>query len=233
MIEAWLLSRAPEVLFFSVLLSAARPLAFIFVLPLFSRFGLQQGLIQGGVMIAFAAPVFPGISADLQAMASIPIVDMAVLLMKELMIGVILGLVLGLPLWAIVAAGDMIDMQRGASMSSIVDPGSGDETTITGTFFFLIAALVLISAGWFTEVLLETLYGSYTGWPVLAALPALDPAAAAGALVLLDNLIETGLVLAFPVFAPLFLAEIALAIAARYTQQINVMFLSMSLKQVI
>lgn len=233
MTEDWLLTRGPEVVFFGLLLSAARPLAFIFVLPLFTRFGLQQGLIQGGILVAFSAPVFPGVSADLQAMAAIPIPTVSVLLFKELLIGVILALILGMPLWAVVAAGDMIDMQRGASMGTIVDPGTGDENTLTGTLFFLITALVLITSGWFTEVLLESLYGSYASWPVLQPLPALDPAAGERALNLLDGLLETGLVLAIPVLAPLLLAEIALGLAGKYTQQINVMFVAMSLKQII
>lgn len=184
-------------------------------------------------MVAFAAPVFPSVSAGLQAMPTPEIGIVGVLLLKELLIGVILGLVLGLPFWGIVAAGDLIDMQRGASMATMVEPGSGSETTLTGTLFLLITALVLVSAGWFTEVLLQSLYGSYVGWPVLETLPPLIPAAGAAMLGLLDNLLETGMVLAIPVIAPLLLTEVALGLAGRYTQQINVMFLSMSAKQAI
>ena len=233
MTEAWLFGRGPEVLLLGLLLSAARPLAFIYVLPLLTRFGLQQGLVQGAIMVAFTAPVFPGVSAGLQAMPQIPIPLVAILLMKELLIGLLMALILGLPLWATVAAGDFVDMQRGASMATLVDPGSGDDNTVTGTLFFLVTALILVASGWFNEVLLESLYGSYGIWPVLNPLPALDPAAAEGALELLNGLLETGLVLSIPILAPLLLAEIALALAGRYTQQINVMFIAMSLKQVI
>jgi type III secretion protein T len=231
--EGWLLGRGPEVLLMGLVLSAARPLAFIFVLPLFTRFGLQQGLIQGAVMVAFAAPVLPGVTEALSVAGTPDLGALAVLLAKELLLGVLLGLVLGLPFWAVVAAGDMIEMQRGASMATLVDPGAGDETTVTGTLFFLMVAFVLVTSGWFTEVLLETLYASYAGWPVLDPLPALTPAAGANALGLLDALVETGLVLAMPIFGTLLLAELALGLAGRYTQQINVMFLAMSLKQVI
>lgn len=184
-------------------------------------------------MVAFAAPVFPGLTAELSALPPLTLIDLLVLLIKEMMIGVVLALLLGIPLWAVVAAGDFIDMQRGASMSTIVEPGSGEETTLTGTLFFLTTALVLISSGWFIEVLLESLYGTYQAWPVLRPLPSLDPQAGAGALILLDNLFETGLVLALPILGPLLLAEIALGLAGKYTQQINVMFVAMSLKQVI
>lgn len=233
MIEAWLFSRGPETFLFGMFLSAARPLAFIFVLPLFTRFGLQQGLLQGAIMVAFAAPVFPGLTAELTTFGPLPIPLLLVLLAKELLIGLILALILGIPLWAVAAAGDIIDAQRGASMSTILDPGTGEETTLTGTLFFLCTALILVSSGWFIEVLLDSLYGTYAAWPVLRPLPVLDPQTGAGALQLLDNLLETGLVLALPIFAPLLLAEIALGLAGKYTQQINVMFVAMSLKQII
>ena len=233
MIEAWLFSRGPETFLFGVFLSAARPLAFIFVLPLFTRFGLQQGLIQGAIMIAFAAPVFPGLTAELSSIAPLPIPTLAVLLVKELLIGLLLALILGMPLWAVVTAGDIIDAQRGASMATLIEPGSGEETTITGTLFFLITALILVSSGWFVEVLLASLYGTYEAWPVLQVLPALDPEAGAGALQLLNGLLETGLVLAIPVLAPLLLAELALGLAGKYTQQMNVMFVAMSVKQIV
>ena len=233
MAESWLFGRGPEIVFLGLLLSAARPLAFIFVLPLFTRFGLQQGLIQGAVMVAFAAPVFPGVAAAVEAAPTLSIATLSALLVKELLLGLILGLVLGLPLWAVVAAGDFIDLQRGAQMATLVDPGAGEETTITGTAFFLLIALVLVTSGWFTEVLLETLYGSYRGWPVLDALPPLDPEAGAAALGLLDALFETGLVLSIPIVGTMLFAEVALGLAGRYTQQLNVMFIAMSLKQFI
>ena len=233
MIEIWLLNRGPEVLLLGLLLSAARPLAFIFVLPLFTRFGLQKGLIQGAIMIAFAAPVFPGLSLELSSVDPLSISLVAILLMKEMLIGLILALILGAPLWAVVAAGDIIDMQRGASMATLVDPGSGDNTTPTGTLFFLLTAFVLVTSGWFTEVLLSSLYGTYEAWPILTALPPLQQEAGKQALVLLDGLMETGIVLAIPIFGPLLLAEISLALAGKYTQQINVMFVAMSLKQII
>lgn len=233
MAEDWILGRGPETLFLGLLLAAARPLAFIFVLPLFNRFDLQAGLIRGAVMLAFAAPVFPSVVTDLAALPPPSMSALLGLLVKELLLGLLLGLILGLPLWAVVAAGDFIDMQRGAQMATLADPGAGEEVTVTGTVFFLMIALILVTSGWFTEVLLETLYESYAGWPVLRALPPLTPEAGAAALGLLDNLLETGLVLAIPVVGTMLLAEVALGLAARYTQALNAMFVAMSLKQAI
>ncbi len=226
-------SRFAELAFVALILSAARPLAFVMVTPIFTRFGLQEGLIRGALLLTFAVPVLPATYAELQLVPSLPLLQMALLLFKELSIGVLLALLLGLPLWAIAAAGDIIDMQRGASMAELVEPGSGDQTTPTGTLFFLMAALLLVSNGWFTQVLLASLYDTYAIWPVLASLPPVGPALGAPVLGLLDRLVETALLLAMPLFGALLLTEVSLAIACKYVQQINVMFLAMGVKQIV
>lgn len=226
-------SRISELLFLVLVLGTARPLAFVMVTPIFTRFGLQQGLIRSTILLAFAMPVLPGLYIDLAGAPTPNTAEIALLVAKEIVIGLILSLVLGIPLWAVAAAGDIIDMQRGAIMSEMVDPGSGDATTPTGTLFFLMAALLLVSNGWFTEVLLASLYGTYEVWPVLAPLPSFEPDAAWRALDILQRLAETSLTLAMPIVGAILLAEFTLALALKYTQQINAMILAMSVKQII
>jgi type III secretion protein T len=233
MLEELARSRFSELAFLALVLGTARVLAFVMVTPIFTRFGLQQGLLRSTLLLAFAAPVIPAVYIELAGLPTPPPFEVALLVLKELIIGLILALTLGLPLWAVAAAGDIIDMQRGAMMTEMVDPGSGDQTTPTGTLFFLMAALILVSSGWFTEVLLRSLYDTYTLWPVIEPLPAFDPSAAWRVLAILDRLLETGVTLALPLVAAMLLAEIAIALATKYTQQINAMFLSMSVKQLI
>lgn len=233
MLEALAQSRFSELSFLSLVLGTARILAFIMVTPIFTRFGLQEGILRSTLLLAFAAPVLPAIYMDLAAIPTPGPFEIVILVLKELIIGLLLALTLGLPLWAVAAAGDIIDMQRGAMMTEMVDPGSGDQTTPTGTLFFLMAALILVSSGWFTEVLLQSLYDTYQVWPILTPLPAFDPSAAWRVLAILDRLLETGITLALPLVAAMLLADIALGLATKYTQQINAMILGMSVKQLI
>lgn len=233
MLEQLANSRFTELAFVALVLGTARVLAFVMVTPIFTRFGLQQGLLRSTLLLAFAAPILPMVYFELAAIPLPAPHEIALLVVKELIIGLLLALTLGLPLWAVAAAGDIIDMQRGAMMTEMVDPGSGDQTTPTGTLFFLMAALILVSSGWFTEVLLKSLYDTYTVWPVTEPLPAFDPSAAWRVLAILDRLMETGVTLALPLVAAMFLAEVAIALGTKYTQQINAMFLSMGVKQLI
>jgi len=233
MLEAFLLGRGPEVFLIALALSAARPLAFIMVTPIFTRFGLQAGLIRGALLLAFSAPVFINLQLELEIAPALSNFQFVGLLAKEILIGLLLALVLGIPLWAVAAAGDMIDFQRGAAMAELVEPGSGDQTTPTGTLFFLLTAVLLASSDWFRDVLLHNLYLTYHHWPVLEPVPALTLASGAGVLGLLDDIIRTGLVLSIPIFGSMFFTEVSLALAGKYIQQINIMFLAMAVKQIV
>jgi len=233
MIEAFFLGRAPEVFLIALALSAARPLAFIMVTPIFTRFGLQAGLIRGALLLAFSAPVFINLQLELASLPALSNFEFVVILAKEFLIGLLLALVLGIPLWAVAAAGDMIDFQRGASMAELVEPGSGDVTSPTGTLFFLLIALLLASSDWFRDVLLHNLYLTYHHWPVLEPIPPLKLSAGAGVLALLDAIIRTGLILSIPIFGSMLLTEISLALAGKYIQQLNIMFLAMGVKQIV
>ncbi len=233
MLETLAQSRFSELAFLTLVLGSARVLAFVMVTPIFTRFGLQEGLLRSTLLLAFAAPVFPMVYMELAALPTPGPFEIFLLVLKELVIGLILALILGIPLWAVAAAGDIIDMQRGAMMTEMVDPGSGDQTTPTGSLFFLMAALILVSSGWFTEVLLRSLYDTYTIWPVLEPLPAFDPSAAWRILDLLDRLCRTGVTLAAPLLGAMLLADLALGLVTKYTMQLNAMFLGMSVKQII
>ncbi|AGT08874.1 EscT/YscT/HrcT family type III secretion system export apparatus protein [Paracoccus aminophilus] len=212
----------------------ARPMGFVMLHPVFARFGVATGFLRGAVVVAMAAPVLPAAAAMIAAdKALIAPTAIPLLVLSELFIGAVLGLLTGVPFWAALAAGDFIDSQRGASMASLFDPQSSTESTVTGTLLFLICLLVLAAGG----VLFPTVFGplmkSYALFPVMAGLPLPDPAQGRLALELLDQILRAGLVLALPVVLPLLFIEIVIAIATKYTQQINAMFLAMAVKQAV
>ncbi|MFV0386011.1 EscT/YscT/HrcT family type III secretion system export apparatus protein [Paracoccus sp. (in: a-proteobacteria)] len=213
---------------------AGRPLGFVLVQPVFGRFGLTTGLLRGSVLVALTAPVLP--SAAAMAAASPEIISfgsLPFLLLRELIIGVVLGLLTGVPLWAAMAAGEFIDIQRGASMATLLDPQSSTEMSVTGTMLFLTCLLVLAVEGVLFPVFFGPFFESYRLFPVLGGVPQPVPSQGELALRLLDQIFRAGLILALPLIIPLLLAEFMLAVATKYVQQINTMFLAMSVKQII
>lgn len=213
-------------------LTAARPLGYILLLPIFGRFHLNVGYLRGALVVAMILPVLPGAIAAAQSdPAMLSPGRLPALMMTEFLVGVILGLLAGLPLWAATAAGDFMDMQRGAQMAQIVDPGSADQQAITGTLLLLVCVLVLAAEGILVPALFGPVLDSYAVVPLFSPLPRLEPGQGALVLGLLDTLTRTGLILALPVLVPLLLIEIAVAVATKYIPQLNAMFLSMSIKQ--
>lgn len=215
-------------------LTAARPLGFILLIPLFGRFHLNVGYLRGALVVALMLPVFP---AALAAVAADPAL-LAVgripgMMAREFLIGALLGLLTGVPLWAVMAAGDYIDMQRGASMAQLFDPGSSDQLSVTGTLLLLVWLLVLAAEGVLIPALFGPVLDSYRVVPLFAPLAAVDPVQGQLALRLMDTLTRAGVVLALPVLVPLLLIEMAVAIATKYIPQLNAMFLSMSIKQAV
>ena len=50
-----------------LVLCAARPLGFVYLMPLFGRFHLNTGYLRGAVMVAMMMPLFPAALAQLAA----------------------------------------------------------------------------------------------------------------------------------------------------------------------
>lgn len=211
---------------------AARPLGFIALQPVFGRFKLNTGYLRGAVIVAMCCPVMPGALAMLAADPGLASPERVPgLIARELTLGVVMGLLTGIPFWAAQAAGDIIDQQRSASMATLVDPGAGGDASVTGTFMVLACVLVLVASGAMTQALFGPLLRSYGVIGLFAPLPPVDARLAGRALALLDQLLYSGVILALPLVVPLLLTEMAVIVATKYMPQINGMFVAMSIKQ--
>src|SRR5262245_27894910 len=106
-------------------LAITRMAAMLLVMPAFTRLGIT-GPVRAGIALVVALPVIPVIA---QAVAPLSLTPgtVAMLVVKEAIVGTVIGLMLGIPLWAAQAAGDMLDLQRGASMATVSDPSQAEE----------------------------------------------------------------------------------------------------------
>jgi len=125
-------------------LALSRIVGVMAVLPTFTRLGVT-GLLRNGIALAVTIPMVPVIAATLGT-EPLTFGKIAALGFKEITVGVVIGLVLGVPFWAAEAAGDILDLQRGSSLATVIDPSSTTEASITGTFLGLvIVALYYVS----------------------------------------------------------------------------------------
>jgi type III secretion protein T len=208
----------------------ARLIGFMLLMPLFSRVPLS-GLLRNGVALALAVPVFPMIVSRL-ATADISMALIAVYVLKEVVVGVTLGLAMGIPFWAAEAAGDILDLQRGSTMGTLIDPMMTHETSSTGTLLAIVMISIYLAAGGL-QLSLTGVYDSYGLWPVDALLPVFSKEAAWLFLGLLNRILMMALTLVFPLIVSMLLSDIVLAFLARASPHLNVFALSLVVKTLV
>jgi type III secretion protein T len=210
--------------------AVARITGLIIVMPAFTRLGMT-GILQGATALALALPVVPVVVTAL-AGQKLTVMMVPILMGKEVMIGVVIGLVLGVPIWAADAAGDILDLQRGSTAATLFDPSAVGEEGITGTLLALVMVALYFGSGGL-RLTLGTVYESYGIWPAGNVFPTLNPAAGQFFIVLLDRVMTLGLLLVAPIVVFMLLSDLLLGLVSRASPQLNVFALSLSVKNLV
>lgn len=153
----------------------------------------------------------------------------ATIILKEVFVGLIIGFFFGSVLWALEAAGTIIDTKVGATLAQVVDPLSGHQTSLNGAFLGRLASVVFVASGGLS-LLLRVLMESYAIWPIAAPMPVLDGRSLALFEGEFGRLMVLATLFAAPVLTVLFLIDAGLGLMNRFAQQLNVFTLSMSIK---
>ncbi|MCY4325009.1 MAG: type III secretion system export apparatus subunit SctT [Betaproteobacteria bacterium] len=216
--------------FGTFLLCMPRIMAVLFFLP-FTRNQFLPTPVRSALLVSLAIfiapaahdPAFPIDSSDLFFMIAL----------KELAIGVMMGLVMATVFFIPQLIGDFIDNQRGASIAQIYNPSAGGEASILGsTLNMLVATLFLIGGGF--VALLDIIFNSYQIIGIPQMLPAdVTERAYARFVDIFSGLITIGVLLAAPIVFTMMLAEFGLGLVGRFVQQLQVFFLAMPIKSVI
>ena len=212
-------------------IAMARALGMIIVTPAFIRLGLT-GLIRSGVAVAICIPVIPGVLNSMlmeDPMSSLLITG---LLIKELLVGTIIGIAFGIPFWGAEVAGDLVDLQRGSTSAQLIDPLQASETSIAGTLFvFALLALFFMSGGFL--LLVDGFYKSFEIWPAARFAPVLNVQAVPALLGVLDRIMQIAVLLIAPVVLALLLADIMLAYLSRMSPQLHIFDMSLAIKNLL
>ncbi|MGI2033546.1 type III secretion system export apparatus subunit SctT [Rhizobium panacihumi] len=209
-------------------IAIARALGMIMLTPAFTRLGLT-GMIRSSVAFAISLPMIFPIFQQLALNGQPTSFDLAGLLIKEMVVGALIGLAFGIPFWAAEVAGDLIDLQRGSTMSQLVDPSSAGESSVTATLLTIsLLALFFMSGGFM--LLLDGFYRSYELWPAASFSPVLDPAAFVGILRVLDRIMQIGALIIAPLVIAILIVDIMMAFLSRMASQLHVFDLSLAVK---
>lgn len=208
-------------------LSMLRFIGLFAIFPVFTRSQLT-GLVRFGIAGAFALAVMPRVLVDLAGVElSIPL--LAALVLKEVFIGLVIGLAFGVVFWGVEAAGNALDMQRGASAALLFSPSAGQEVMPTGNLLGLLYATLFMASGAFL-LFMGAVFDSFVVWPVQQLLPTLSIDNAVHFLNFLDSIMAFALQFAGPIMIAMFVVELSFAIVTRFAPQLNVFILAIPIK---
>lgn len=208
----------------AAVLGVARLAPIFFMLP-FLNSGVLTGAPRQAVIVLVALGFWTYVGVPLPALDGLAFFG---LVMREAGIGVLLGCLLCWPFWVLHAMGNLIDNQRGAMLSSTVDPANGVDTSELANFLQLFAAAVYLEGGGML-LMLETVGHSYRICAPVTGCEMNLPSI----IQLLDALVSKTLVISSPVVATLLISEALLGLLSRYAPQMNAFSVSLTVKSLV
>jgi len=162
-------------------------------------------------------------------MENIPLdlVAYSILIIKEVVVGLILGFASILTFTAIKIAGELIDNQMGFAMASLIDPQSNTSITLIGQFMYLLQILLFLAVDGHHRLLMAISY-SYSLIPVTGAV--FNTTFVSATLKIFMEMFSLGIRMAAPFIVAFLICDIALGIMARTVPQLNVFVLSFPMK---
>lgn len=152
-----------------------------------------------------------------------------IIIIKECIIGLILAFTLCMPFWGVIGLGEILDNQRGATISDSIDPVNGVQSSILSGFLnFAFGAIFFASGG--MRLLMEVMVQSYQMLPRGSSLEGVHWEQTGHLLVVL---MQNSILLAAPVMLVMMIAEMLLGVFARYCPQLNPFSLSLTIKSFI
>lgn len=208
------------------LLIMARLTAFFVTVPFFSyRTIPSQAKIAIPVILSWT--MYYTISADV----TIAFDETYILyVLKEVMVGLMLGLLAYIILSAVQIAGGFIDFQMGFAIANVIDPQTGAQSPLMGQFFNILALLSLLAIDGH-HLLLDGIYYSYQYIAIdQLALNTGEDNYALFIIKVMSTLFAIAFQMSAPVIAALFLVTLALGIIGKTVPQMNIFVVGFPIK---
>jgi len=197
--------------------------ALFIAVPIFSHKNIP--MTMKAAMAFFFTIVFYSSMPPLQIAITLPSIVLAIL--SEFMLGLVVGVVLQLAYNVITFAGGIISFMMGFSMASAIDPQTGVSMPIISQFLSLISLMVLLSL-------------NLHHWVILFVDSSLQAVPLGGFLMsenifhyiikATSNMLLVGLMIAFPIIALSWLADVIFGMLMKTMPQFNLLVIGFPIK---
>jgi flagellar biosynthetic protein FliR len=205
-----------------------RTSALLGVMPIFKRTSVPMR-VKASLAALLAMVIMPTLPPEITMDFVYPDTTLGwmCLVMKEVSIGLILGLVAAMVAAIPLAAGEFSSRDMGLSMAAAFNPETrSPQTPISQIFVTIFALLILVTNThlWFIELLVQT----YHIVPINGL--NLDPSLAVKMVKLMSWIYMLGVKLAAPIIAILFITTVSIGIMSLAAPQVNILMISFPIR---
>lgn len=189
--------------------------------------GILQGVVRNGVVLIFST--FIAYGQPVQLIETMSGTLMALMAIKEAIIGLVLGFAASTVFWVAESAGTYIDDLTGYNNAQMTNPLRSDSATPTSVLLSQLASVAFWVLGGMT-FLLAIVYESYNWWPIISKTPITTNVIETFVLHQTDTLMQMVAKLATPIMFVLVLVDVAIGFASRSAQKLDLVNLSQPVK---
>lgn len=208
------------------LLVFMRIASFVFIAPFFSTKGVPNNVKIG--LSVFVAYVMYNFGPEHVYPEYNTVLGYAIIVLKEVSVGLLIGLAAQLCTSIVLFAGRIIDMEIGLSMANVFDPTTNQQSSISGVLLQYGVMLILYTTG-LHRYLLKALMETFTLIPVNGVHMNTDKLLIS-LITFLGDYIIIGFRICLPVFASITLMNIVLGLLAKLAPQMNMFSVGIQLK---
>lgn len=192
--------------------------ALLWSMPVFENPAVTpRSRILLAMMLAFlVAPQLP-----LAPAIDIFSLDAVILTVEQIIFGLLMGLSLRILFEVMSLVGLVLSMQMGLSMAMMMDPGSGNQVSLLGQLFWIMAALLFFAVDGHL-ITLQIMTQSFSVWPIGTSIYDVDIKAIIN---LFGWLFASTLLLALPGVIAMMLVNLTFGVASRAAPSLNIFVL--------
>lgn len=208
------------------LLILVRVSCFVFVAPFFSMRNTPAN-VRIGISFFTALLLYQALTPG-EAVVYSTVTEYAVIVMKEAIVGLLIGFSTTICTTIVNFAGSIADMETGLSMVTLMDPTSRESTSITGALYQYVLTLMLIATGMY-RFLFGALADTFELIPVNGAV--FNSGSLLESMIsFLGDYVVIGFRIVLPIFCSILLLNAVLGILAKVSPQMNMFAVGIQLK---
>lgn len=210
-----------------MLLILARIGTMMFIVPFFGHMDIPR---KAKLFFAFFLTLIVMNITDMEPLAYEGLLGYSILIVKEALTGLLIGMGAGISMYILSFSGHMLDMEIGFAMAMEMDPTTRVQTTISSTIFSTIFMLFFLASD-MHYFFLDALFDSYQLIPVGKAV--FNPLLYNVFLEYMVDYFVIGFRIILPVFACILTVNVILGILAKVAPQLNMFVVGMQVKVLI